>query len=200
MCRNLLPCTVKVSELNKQYFVSHEMWHFTQFSVPAREPCTLGCVNLDCNGTKCTGNALSIPAPAFSHQILGEAKFCQVAISFLAWSFQLMIWMYLWQIWLYTMLWLTCTDFQVEFWSFSVRNCVQYEGIWIAVWCPCTANVHISDRCTSNVKHSSKYFLQKLCKMWWNVGVMISFTWNVAFHAVPSVPYTFWQIYFMLKQ
>ena len=46
-----------------------------QFSVAAREPCTLQCVLLDWNGTKCAGNALSIPAAACSQQILGETEF-----------------------------------------------------------------------------------------------------------------------------
>ena len=45
-----------------------------QFSVSACELCTLGCVLLDCNGIKCTGNALSIPAAAFSQQLLRRNK------------------------------------------------------------------------------------------------------------------------------
>ena len=91
------------------------MPHFMQFSVAAHELCTLHCVLLNCNGTKCTGNALSIPAVAFSQQLLRETNFPQTAISLLAWSFHPMIWMCLWQIWLQTMLWLTCRDFQVDF-------------------------------------------------------------------------------------
>ena len=40
----------------------------------ACESCTLGCVLLDCNGTKCTGNGLSIPAVACSQQLLRRNK------------------------------------------------------------------------------------------------------------------------------
>ena len=58
-----------------------------QFSVAARESCTLHCVLLDCIGTKCTGNALNIPAAACSLQLLRETNFPQVAISFLLCSF-----------------------------------------------------------------------------------------------------------------
>ena len=54
--------------------ISHEMPHFMQFSVAACEPYTLHCVLLDCNGTKSTGNALSIPAAACSQQLLGRNK------------------------------------------------------------------------------------------------------------------------------
>ena len=64
------------------------MLHFTQFSVAVHEPCTLQCVLLDCNGTKCTGNALSIPAAPSSQQIHAETKFSHVAISLFIWSFQ----------------------------------------------------------------------------------------------------------------
>ena len=46
-------------------------------SVAACAPCMLQCVLLDCNGSKCTENALSIPAA--------------VSISFLIWSFQPLI-------------------------------------------------------------------------------------------------------------
>ena len=67
------------------------MPHFMQFSVATRELCTLHCVLLNCNGTKCTGNALSIPAVAFSQQLLRETNFPQAAISLLAWSFHPMI-------------------------------------------------------------------------------------------------------------
>ena len=41
---------------------SHKMAHFTQFSEAAREPCMLHCMLSDLNGTKCAGNAPSIPA------------------------------------------------------------------------------------------------------------------------------------------
>ena len=53
--------------------VLHEMCQSLQFSVAAHEPCTLGCVNVYWNGTKCTGNALSIRATAWSQQI-GEKQ------------------------------------------------------------------------------------------------------------------------------
>ena len=89
------------------------------------------------------------------------------------------------------MLWLTCRDFQVEFWSFDVRNCVKCVEICMNVCLLCTVNVQLSDRCTSNVKHSRKDFLLKLSEVSWNRGVMICFTWNVTFYAVLSVPYTF---------
>ena len=114
-----------------------------QFSVSACESCMLGCVLLDCNGIKCTGNGLSIPAAAFSQQLLRETNFPQVAISLLVWSFDPMIWMYLWQIWLQTMLWLTCRDFQVDF-DDSFWETVRYEQILINVWLPCTANMQHS--------------------------------------------------------
>ena len=68
-----------------------EMPHFMQFSVASRKLCTLHCVLLNCNGTKCSGYALSIPAVAFSQQLLRETNFPQVAISLLAWSFHPMI-------------------------------------------------------------------------------------------------------------
>ena len=45
-----------------------------QFSVATHELCMLHCVLLDCNGTKCTGNAPSIPAVAFSKQLLRRNK------------------------------------------------------------------------------------------------------------------------------
>ena len=45
-----------------------------QFSVSACESCTLDCVLFDCNGTKCTGNGLSIPAVACSQQLLRRNK------------------------------------------------------------------------------------------------------------------------------
>ena len=51
-----------------------EMPHFMQFSVATRELCTLHCVLLNCNGTKCAENALSIPAVACSHQLLRRNK------------------------------------------------------------------------------------------------------------------------------
>ena len=79
--------------------LSHQIPHFIQVSVAAHEPCTLQCLLLDCNGTKWTRNALSIPAAACSQQILGERKFWQVVISLLVWYFSPMIWMCLWQIW-----------------------------------------------------------------------------------------------------
>ena len=44
------------------------------FSVATYELCMLHCVLLDFNGTKYTGNALSIPAVAFSHQLLRRNK------------------------------------------------------------------------------------------------------------------------------
>ena len=68
-----------------------EIPHFMQFFVATRELCTLHCVLLNCNGTKCTGNALGIPAVAFSQQLLRETNFPQAAISLLAWSFHPMI-------------------------------------------------------------------------------------------------------------
>ena len=51
-----------------------QMPHFMQFSVATRELCTLHCVLLNCNGTKCTGNALSIPAVASSQPQLRRNK------------------------------------------------------------------------------------------------------------------------------
>ena len=48
--------------------------HFMQFSVATHELCTLHCVLLNCNGTKCTGNARSIPAVACSQQLLRRNK------------------------------------------------------------------------------------------------------------------------------
>ena len=45
-----------------------------QFTVSACESCMLGCVLLDCNGIKCTGNGLSIPVTAFSQQLLRRNK------------------------------------------------------------------------------------------------------------------------------
>ena len=60
-----------------------------QFSVATCESYMLGCVLLDCNGIKCTGNGLSIPAAAFSQQLLRGTNFPQVAISLLVWFFSL---------------------------------------------------------------------------------------------------------------
>ena len=51
-----------------------EMPHFMQFSVATHELCTLHCVLLNCNGTKCTGNALGISAVAYSQQLLRRNK------------------------------------------------------------------------------------------------------------------------------
>ena len=48
--------------------------YLMQFSVSACESCMLGCVLLDCNGIKCTGNGLSIPAAAFSQQLLRKTS------------------------------------------------------------------------------------------------------------------------------
>ena len=45
-----------------------------QFSVATHELFMLHCVLLDCNGTKYTGNALSIPAVACSQQLLRRNK------------------------------------------------------------------------------------------------------------------------------
>ena len=50
------------------------MSHFMQFSGATRELCTLHCLLLDFNGTKCTGNALSIPAVPCSQQLLRRKK------------------------------------------------------------------------------------------------------------------------------
>ena len=50
------------------------MPHFMQFSVATHELYTLHCILLNCNGTKCTGNALSIPAVACSQQLLRRNK------------------------------------------------------------------------------------------------------------------------------
>ena len=51
-----------------------EMPYFMQFSVATHKLCTLHCVLLNCNGTKCTGNTLSIPAAACSQQLLRRNK------------------------------------------------------------------------------------------------------------------------------
>ena len=50
------------------------MPYFMQFSVSTRELCMLHCVLLDCNGTKSTGNVLSIPAVVCSQQLLRRNK------------------------------------------------------------------------------------------------------------------------------
>ena len=81
-----------------QHLVSYEKQHFMQFSVAAHESCTLHCVLLDCNGTKWTGNALSIPAATCSQQLLRRNKLPTGCYFFSFWSFQAMIWMCLWQI------------------------------------------------------------------------------------------------------
>ena len=59
-----------------------------QFSVATCQLCTLHCVLLDCNGTKCRGNALSIPAVACSQQLLRRNKLPTVCyfFSFLVFS------------------------------------------------------------------------------------------------------------------
>ena len=62
-----------------------------QFSVATHELCMLHCVLLDCTGTKYTENALSIPAAACSQQLPTEARFQQVAICLLVWSFHPMM-------------------------------------------------------------------------------------------------------------
>ena len=63
----------------------HMKSHISYSYVSACESCMLGCVPLDCNGIKCTENGLSIPAAAFSQQLLRETNFPQVAISLLVW-------------------------------------------------------------------------------------------------------------------
>ena len=123
----------------------------------------LGCVLLDCNGTKCTGNALSIPAAAFLQQLLRESYFKQVAIYLLVWPFHPMIWMCLCQIWLQTMLWHTCRDFQVDF-DDSLWETVRYEQILINVWLLSMVNMHAAFSvgilinmwlmCTVSMQHS----------------------------------------------
>ena len=45
-----------------------------QFFAAACEWCMLHCVLFDCNGRKCTENALSIPAAACSPQLLREIQ------------------------------------------------------------------------------------------------------------------------------
>ena len=159
-----------------------------QFSVDACELCMLGCVLLNCNGTKWTGNALSISAAACSQQLLRETRFQQVAISLLVWSFHPMIWMYLWQISPKTMLWLTCRDYPVEFWSFFVRNCVKCEGIWSNVWLPYTVNMPYF---VQDLHRFQIGFLKKsqftaisptICFIWWNAtshAVLWSCTWTM---------------------
>ena len=60
---------IKISRSEEFHFggsPGEETPHFMQFSVATRELFMLHCVLLNCNGTKCTGNALSIPAVAFS--------------------------------------------------------------------------------------------------------------------------------------
>ena len=155
------------------------MSHFTQFSVAARELCTLQCVLLDCNGTKHTGNALTIPAAACSQQLVRESSFSQVAISFLFWSFHPMIWMYLWQISLWTMLSLTCRDFQVEFWWFFLEKlCEMGRDLDSRV-----APVH-GKTCSISVQniHISSGLLE-MCQFP-VISPTICFTWNVTFHTV----------------
>ena len=78
------------------------------------------------------------------------------------------------------MLWLTCRDFQVEFWSFFVRNCMKCEGIWINVWLMYMVNV--------------QYFVQDLHRFQIGFLKISQFTvispticfilWNATFHAV----------------
>ena len=62
------------SSMSHQQSVSYEKPYSMQFSVATCESCTLDCVLLDCNGTKYTGNALSIPAVACSQQLLRRNK------------------------------------------------------------------------------------------------------------------------------
>ena len=64
----------KASSMSHQQSVSYEKPYSMQFSVSACESCTLCCVLLDCNGTKYTGNGLSIPAVACSQQLLRRNK------------------------------------------------------------------------------------------------------------------------------
>ena len=72
-CSNLLNKTSLHSNFPNNLFHIKKPY-FMQFSVSACESCTLGCVLLDCNGIKCTGNGLSIPAAAFSQQLLRRNK------------------------------------------------------------------------------------------------------------------------------
>ena len=78
---------------------------------------------------------------------------------------------------------LTCRNLidVLEMWNFQANiNCVKCVGIWIPMWLTCTVNVQISDRCTKNVELSSKYFLEKLCKMWRNLDYCVApYTQNV---------------------
>ena len=64
----------KISRSEEFHFGGSSGPHFMQFSVATCELCTLHCVLLNCNGTKCTGNALSIPAVACSQQLLRRNK------------------------------------------------------------------------------------------------------------------------------
>ena len=120
-----------------------------QFSVATHELCTLHCVLLNWNGTKYTGNALSIPAVACSQQLLRRNKLPTGCYFFACLVFS----PYDMNVFL--------TNFTVEYamthvQGFSsgilinifLRNYVRYEGILINVWLPCTVNVQHSARST----------------------------------------------------
>ena len=57
-----------------QNSVSMKCHIFMQISVAAHEPCMLHCLLLDCNGTKWTGNALSIPGSSFLTMDFGRNR------------------------------------------------------------------------------------------------------------------------------
>ena len=132
------------------------MPHFMQFSVAACELCMLHCVLLDCNCTKWTGNALSIPAAACSQQLLRRNKLPTGSYFFACLVFSphhMNVFV---------------TDFildnlvtHVHGFSSGIlmilfdKLCVKCEGIWINIWLPCTVNMQ-------NVvaRHCVKFVLQ----------------------------------------
>ena len=121
------------------------MPHFMQFSVAACKCCMLHCVLLDWNGTKWTGNALSIPAAACSQHLLRRNKLptgC-LLFSFLVFSSHDMN---------VFVIDLTVDNAATHVQGFStgilmiffVRNCVKYEEIWINIWHLCMFNMEHS--------------------------------------------------------
>ena len=126
-----------------------------QFSVASHESCTLHCVLVDCNGTKWTGNALSIPAAACSQQLLRRNKlptgcFFFSFLVFLPHDMNVFV-----------------TDLTVDnvathmqgfssgiMMTFFFRNCVKCEEIWSNVWLLCMFNMEHTVSLWNCVKES----------------------------------------------
>ena len=137
----LLPYMVNVQNSDRSLF----HWHISCTSLQLHvKPCMLHCVLMDCNGTKWTGNVLSIPTAACSQQLFRGNKLptgCYF-FSFLVFS------PYDMNVFVKD---LTVDNavthvqgFSSGIFIFFEILCVQYEGIWNNVWLPCTVDMQHS--------------------------------------------------------